>query len=1037
MKTFFLLFSLLASALGGTVNGSNSTKSFMSDKTEVPVNLEVSGAEALCQTEDGYVWIGQYSGLTRYDSQEYVTYKSFVEDGQEYSIINVKALASKENTLYIATTQSVFVHRDYQFSHLDIDAGIIKTITLDDANDLLYVSSQTKGALVYDLKTNEVSSLPGVTAKSINDIALDPKRNNYYYQQNEGVFDKNGKEIYLYPKILDIYTYGDILYIGEMEGIIHRYNMAEEEFLQDLVVSDQVNKMLYSEADQTLFVACEKNGLYCVSFAGETPQISLAGDLENKSQLVDLMVDYEGNLWVASHYIGASGVSIITKNALLELLYDDVIWKTLEVPPNFDRNIYAIERYGDILYIVAGLRIYRYDLIEGKILPDNAIMEALDAFTEQKNIEGRAGGDENYQFTYSPKDAEIFQDKLYFAVSSVGLVEYDPHTDVATIFDVTYIADHVSKLVGEPLPEIALTNTMRCLRSFGTYLAIGYTRGLMKFDGTDFAVMYVGSNVLYINASKDGKLIFDRTAGLYEVDDEFTKYTEIPTVKNISGNRLKFLVDGDYIYYTLNSRLFRLKQENGAYVSEEVAIPYVKGSLVELSKIEYDSKDGNTDYKYVIASQTQIYITDSLEGERLKEYEFYDSTNGLQSIIANTSGYYDRQEQKYYFQSTNGIFVYDFHQTRGTATPVKVAVSSVQLDGQGYYGDSINITKEVYRVTVNISIFGFRPNKGYTIYYKMDGIDNDYHIISDNERTVNFTNLPGGEYTFHAYALDEYGQASNQVEIHLVKERHFYEQVGFWVLIGVWAVALLVALIFGIINRKTQQALKKQLEYKNITVESIQAIARTIDAKDEYTNGHSIRVGYYSKIIAQNLGLSEDEVDNIYYIALLHDIGKIAIPDKILNKPGKLTDEEFAIMKSHTTRGAKILKGISTIPHIVEGAKYHHEKYDGTGYPEGLKGEEIPYVARIICCADCFDAMASKRVYKKAFTLETIMNEFKRCAGTQFDPDIAKVVVEMMASGKLKPYAADNTYLGDDGKTHRITKNAEDMPSDPAAKQNN
>ena len=92
------------------------------------------------------------------------------------------------------------------------------------------------------------------------------------------------------------------------------------------------------------------------------------------------------------------------------------------------------------------------------------------------------------------------------------------------------------------------------------------------------------------------------------------------------------------------------------------------------------------------------------------------------------------------------------------------------------------------------------------------------------------------------------------------------------------------------------------------------------------------------------------------------------------------------------------------------------EPIDGGGDPEGLKGEEIPYVARIICCADCFDAMASKRVYKKAFTLETIMNEFKRCAGTQFDPDIAKVVVEMMASGKLKPYAADNTYLGDDGK---------------------
>ena len=234
------------------------------------------------------------------------------------------------------------------------------------------------------------------------------------------------------------------------------------------------------------------------------------------------------------------------------------------------------------------------------------------------------------------------------------------------------------------------------------------------------------------------------------------------------------------------------------------------------------------------------------------------------------------------------------------------------------------------------------------------------------------------------------------------------------------SLALVVLIAFIIIHIKTQQSLKKQLEYKNITVESIQAIARTIDAKDEYTNGHSIRVGYYSKVIAENLGMKEDEVDNIYYIALLHDIGKIAIPDSILNKPGRLTDEEFKIMKSHTTRGAKILKGISTIPQIIEGAKSHHEKFDGSGYPEGLKGEEIPFVARIICCADCFDAMASKRVYKDPFPLDDIISEFKRCRGTQFDPHIADVVVSMMETGKLKPYSGENTYLGKDGKTHRI-----------------
>ena len=354
-----------------------------------------------------------------------------------------------------------------------------------------------------------------------------------------------------------------------------------------------------------------------------------------------------------------------------------------------------------------------------------------------------------------------------------------------------------------------------------------------------------------------------------------------------------------------------------------------------------------------------------------------------------------------------------------------MAVSSIKLDEKEYYGNSINVDKNVYRVSFDLSILGFRPNKGYTIYYKLDGIDQEYHETDGNNRSIYYTNLAGGNYKFHVYAKDEYGQLSNEVTIDLVKNKKVHEEIWFWVIVAILSLGLIIFVLFLIIHIKTKQSLKKQLEYKNITVESIQAIARTIDAKDEYTNGHSIRVGYYSKLIAENLGLKSDEVDNIYYIALLHDIGKIAIPDNILNKPGKLTDDEFKIMKSHTTRGAKILNGISTIPQIIEGARSHHERYDGTGYPEGLKGENIPLVARIICCADCFDAMASKRVYKEPYSIEKIISEFKRCSGTQFDPKIAEVVVDMMEKGVLKPYTAENTYLGDDGKTHRIVKNIE------------
>ena len=999
--------------------------SYMSNKTEIPVDLEVSGAEAICQTEDGYVWIAQYSGLTRYDSKEFVTYKSFEFDGQEYSVINVRALAAEGSTLYIGTSEHIYVYKDYHFEPLLMDPGVVTGIVLDEEKDLLYISTQNNGAIIYDIAKGTKTAIPGSDGKYVRDIALDLERDNCYYQVAEGVYDKNGNEVFMNSRLLEIYSYDTTLFMAEDSGIIHRYDMESGKMLDDFTIPDQVNRMLYSEEDRLLFVACEKDGIYCVDFSTSEPTVALAGDLESKSQLVDLMIDYEGNLWVASHYIGASGVSIITRNALSELLYDDPIWQSLNEPPAFDRNVYAVERYGDILYIVAATRIYRYDLKQNLILPDNAIMQSIDAYAAAKTQEGRAQGDSNFEFTYAPKDVEIFRDKIYFAVSGIGLVEYDPNSEAVVIYDQNYIIDHHGKLVGDPALET--TNTVRSLRSFDDYLALGYTRGLMRFDGTEFSVMNLSTNVLYINKTKDGQLLYDRTQGLFVVDDDFSAVEEIPTEKGVTGNRLKFLVDGDLIYYTLNSRLFRLDTVNGNGISEEVTIPYIKGSIVELSKIRFGDKDGDPEYKYVIGSQTQLYITDSLEGDRLADYESFDATNGLHPIIANTSGYYDESEQKYYLQSTNGVFVYDFNKTRDIPPPAKIVVSSVDLDGEHSYGDRISIGKDVYRVAFNLSILGFRPNNGYTIYYKLDGIDEDYTVAADDNRSAYYTNLAGGSYDFHVYVTDEYGQASNEIQVHLEKEKKVNEQWWFWAILAVIAAGAVFFIAAMFVRIKTRQSLKRQLEYKNITVESIQAIARTIDAKDEYTNGHSIRVGAYSKIIAENLGMSSDEVDNIYYIALLHDIGKIAIPDSILNKPGRLTDEEFAVMKSHTTRGAAILKGISTIPQIIEGAKSHHEKYDGSGYPEGLKGEDIPFVARIICCADCFDAMASKRVYKAPFSLDVITNEFERCAGTQFDPQISRVVVDLITTGKLQPNSAENTYLGSDGKTHRI-KRGENRP---------
>jgi energy-coupling factor transport system substrate-specific component len=183
--------------------------------------------------------------------------------------------------------------------------------------------------------------------------------------------------------------------------------------------------------------------------------------------------------------------------------------------------------------------------------------------------------------------------------------------------------------------------------------------------------------------------------------------------------------------------------------------------------------------------------------------------------------------------------------------------------------------------------------------------------------------------------------------------------------------------------------------------ETIQAIAATVDAKDENTSQHSFRVAEYSALIAGRCGWSKEECENLRQIALLHDIGKIGIPDSVLNKPAKLTDEEYDIMKSHVLIGSQILKDFTLVDNVIEGALYHHERYDGKGYIHGLKGEDIPVNARIIGIADAFDAMTSNRVYRQHMDMEYVINELKQGAGTQFDPVFTKILLELIEDGTI------------------------------------
>ncbi len=211
----------------------------------------------------------------------------------------------------------------------------------------------------------------------------------------------------------------------------------------------------------------------------------------------------------------------------------------------------------------------------------------------------------------------------------------------------------------------------------------------------------------------------------------------------------------------------------------------------------------------------------------------------------------------------------------------------------------------------------------------------------------------------------------------------------------VWAFYIIINNI-----KATDDAVLAKEEVKTLSVEVMEALAHTIDAKDEYTRGHSVRVAKYSRMLAERLGLSSTECENVYYMALLHDIGKIGVPNEIINSTSKLTDDEYEVIKTHPGVGYDILAEIKSRPDLSIGARWHHERFDGKGYPDGKKGEEIPFFARIIAVADSYDAMTSNRSYRNYLPQDKVRSEIEKNSGSQFDPAVAKCMMEIIDQDK-------------------------------------
>ena len=203
------------------------------------------------------------------------------------------------------------------------------------------------------------------------------------------------------------------------------------------------------------------------------------------------------------------------------------------------------------------------------------------------------------------------------------------------------------------------------------------------------------------------------------------------------------------------------------------------------------------------------------------------------------------------------------------------------------------------------------------------------------------------------------------------------------------------------IETAIEQLKKAANENHQLFINSIRMLAAAIDAKDPYTRGHSERVARYSIAIGKNLHLPEKEMRNLRISSLLHDVGKIGIDDRILRKPGALSEDEFEVMKQHPVKGAAIMSGVGQLTDCIAGMKYHHEKWSGGGYPDGLEGEAIPMQARIVAIADTFDAMTTNRPYQKAMEISYVVDKIKSFAGTRFDPKVIDAFVTAVKRGDI------------------------------------
>ena len=925
--------------------------------------LPTSETNAVAQTNIGFVWIGGYSGLVRYDGIEFRHF----DPSSGISNVNCLYVDSKDR-LWIGTNDSgLAVRQMAQFRFWGREEGLrslsVRALCEDGAGNMIVATTDGLAAIDSEGELHSITD-PRITGKFVRRLTRDAEGVIYGCTADSCVFILEDLAITTFYESAELGigevicvipegTAKGMVYLGTDGSGIFRGNLLDglrERETLNVAPLKHINDMHIS-LNGEMWV-CANNGL---GYFDGTDRFVELRNYPMNSSITTVTEDGEGNLWFTS---SRQGVMKVMRSPFVDIT-----------------GISGLDR------VVANTTcVYQGDLYIGT----DEGLQLLDAdYQKKENILTELLSGVRIRSIKTDSAGNLW---LCTYTGNRGLICYHG--------DGTYeIFDESSGLISNK------------------------TRTISELSNGTIAVAMSGG----MNLIKDGEIVAS-----YGAEDGLTN-TEILCVAQGDGDSLYIGSDGGGLYILRDGKLTRLGYDDGLksqvimqirhdpqrgvyWLITSNSIAYMKDEAI--TTLEHFPYANNFDMQLDdqggawILSSNGIYF---VNGDKLMEdqdlgYSFYDIYSGLPDIATSNSRNYLSPDGILYIASSSGVSSININIARENKNSAQLVVPFVEIDGKEVYvhiGDTITLPANCKRVTIHGYAMTYQHNP--QVSYYLEGFDDHATIVSRHQmEPISYTNLHSGEYTFRMSIIDIMsGEPVNTIAVKIVKEKAFYEQPWFWVAAVAVAALAVILMARAYTRRKMDKLIQKEKEQQAFISQMIQAFAKSIDLKDHYTNGHSFRVADYTRKIAEKMGYSETEVEKIYQIGLMHDIGKVTIPDGVLNKPGKLTDEEYAVMKQHAINGYDILKGVEIAPDLALGAGFHHERFDGRGYPFGKAADEIPPVAQMIAVADTFDAMHSTRVYRKKLEMADIVAELKRVSGTQLNPDYVNALLALIEEGKI------------------------------------